>query len=507
MTSPSRAAVLFKFTFAILLIALAFASTYTASATAFSAADLKNILALGGVVTAAFLLLTLRIAFLARSTGWVNAMLTLGTLASVGTAHVVHTELYLGGHWVVLILLSVAAGAALFVAFRLMDEQREGGIVLSAVALAGLGIIVVDYWLNRDAPVFGDATNIRELSFQETPNLYFISFDALAPRTLLNKHLQLETTDFHDLFEERFRRFPNLFVEATPTEHSLYTILSLDAAVYVSQLKSLRKSESGRAPRNLFSGQKPSPLFSILRKNGYEITTIYRDPMFGKKKGPYVDNYITTYKHTICNLLDPEVRALSFWGYCLRIDLEERSWNDLSVERTAAPIMKVDVSGGPQFVMAHLNYPGHVGRSFQRGNASSFETYRSAYLRRSNFAAGILDAIVRHLEENDPGAILLVYGDHGTQVARGLKFRDNPTLVVQANYGVLGGVYPREACAAWFDEAEAAQNHMTVLDAVHALLRCLSGGESALAQPRNRTIFFGPARRQDLVGFDDYLYE
>ena len=515
MTSPSRAAVLFKFTFAILLIALAFASTYTASASAFSAADLKNILALGGVVTAAFLLLTLRVLFFARSTGWVNAILTLGTLASVGTAHVVHTELYLGGHWVVLILLSVAAGAALFVAFRIVDEQREGGIVLSAMTLIGLMIIVnpyemykyMMYKVERASLIFGDATNIREISFQETPNLYFISFDALAPRALLNKHLRLETTDFHDLFEERFRRFPNLFVEATPTEHSLYTILSLDAAVYASQLKSLRKSESGRAPRNLFSGQKPSPLFSILRKNGYEITTIYRDPLFGKKKGPYVDNYITTYKHTICNLLDHEVRTLSFWGYCSRINLEERSWNDLSVERTAAPIMKVDVSGGPQFVMAHLNYPGHVGRSFQRGNASSFETYRSAYLRRSNFAARQLDAIVRHLEENDPGAILLVYGDHGTQVARGLKFRDNPTLVVQANYGVLGGVYPREACAAWFDEAEAAQNHMTVLDAVHALLRCLSGGESALAQPRDRTIFFGPAKGQDLSIFEEHLYE
>ena len=505
MTSP-RAAVLFKFTFAILLIALAFASTYTASATAFSAADLKNILALGGVVTAAFLLLTLRIVFLARSTGWVNAMLTLGTLASVGTAHVVHTELYLGGHWVVLILLSVAAGAALFVAFRIIDEQREGGIVLSAAALAGLGIVAVDYWL-RNAPVFGDTTNIRELSFQETPNLYFISFDALAPRALLNKHLRLETTDFHDLFEKKFRRFPNLFVEAIWTARFLESILSLDAAVYISQLKSLEGLRGPRALLNLFSGQNPSPLFNILRKNGYETTTIYMDPTFGEKKGPYVDNYIMTYKHTVCNLLDPEVRALSFWGYCLRIAFEERNWNDQSVKRTAAPIMKVDVSGGPQFVMAHLNYPGHVGRSFQRGNASSFETYRSAYLRRSNFAAGILDAIVRHLEENDPGAILLVYGDHGTQVARGLKFRHNPTLVVQAHYGVLGGVYPREACAAWFDEAAAAQNHMTVLDAVHALLQCLSDGESALVQPRNRTIFFGPAEGQDLSIFEEHLYE
>ena len=510
MTSPLRAAVLFKLTFAALLIALAFASTYTSSATAFSAADLKGILALGGAVTAAFLLLTLRLAFLARSTrggGWVNAMLTLGTLASVGTAHVVHTELYLGGNWVVLILLSVAAGAALFVAFRIIDEQRWGGIVLSALALIGLVIVADNYRTDQDGPVFGDATNIREISFQETPNLYFISFDAITPRALLNKHLQLDTTDFHDLFEERFRRFPNFFVEAVWTVRSLESILSLDATVYVSQLKSLKKSKDDRVFLKLFSGQNPSPLFSILRKNGYEITTIYRDPMFGEKKGPYVDNYITTYKHTVCGLLDPEIRALAFWGYCSRVELEKRRWDDRSVARTAAPIMKVDVNGGPQFVMAHLNYPGHIGRSFQRGNANHLETYRSAYLRHSNFAAGILDAIVRHLEENDPGAILLVYGDHGTQVARGIELGDDPTLVVQAHYGALGGVYPREACAAWFDEAEAVRNHITVLDAVHALLRCLSGGESALAQPRNRTIFFGPAKGQDLSIFEEHLYE
>ena len=502
MTSPPRAAALFKLTFAALLIALAFSSTYTSSASAFSAVDLKNILALGGAVTAAFLLLTLRIAFLARSTGgggWVNAMLTLGTLASAGTTHLVHTELYLGGNWVVLILLSVAAVAALFVAFRIIDKQRWGGVVLTTAALTGLGIVVVDYWLNRKAPVFGDTTNIREISFQETPNLYFISFDAIVPRALLNKHLQLDTTDFHDLFEEKFRRFPNFFVEAVWTTRSLESILSLDATVYVSQTKSL----NNKSPK-LFSGQNPSPLFSILRKNGYEITTLYRDPMFGEKKGPYVDNYITLYKHTVCGLLDPEIRSLAFWGYCSRVELEKRSWGGLSVERTAAPIMKVDVSGSPQFVMAHLNYPGHIGRAV---NAGYFETYRSEYLRRSNLATGILEAIVRHLEENDPGAILLVYGDHGTQVAKGLEIRDNPTLVVQAHYGALGGVYPREACAAWFDEAEAAQNHLTVLDAVHALLRCLSGGESALAKPRDRTIFFGPAKSQDLFSFDEYLYE
>ena len=434
-----------------------------------------------------------------------NAMLTLGTLASMGTAHLVHTELYLGGNWVVLILLSVAAGAALFVAFRIIDEQRWGGIVLSAMTLTGLMIVTDNHRMYRDAPVFRDATNIREISFQETPNLYFISFDAIAPRALLNKHLQLNATDFHDLFEERFRRFPNLFVDAIATKHSLYTILSLDPSVYASQRDALAARGNELDPF-LFSGQNPSPLFRILRDNGYEITTAYTDTYFGNKKGPYVDNYITTYKHTVCGLLDPKIRALSFWGYCLLLEDQDRSWPE-AVRLTAEQILRIDIRDRPQFAMVHLYLPEHVKGWYRHDDAAKFSAYQALYLERSNLAAGILDAIVRHLEENDPGAILLVYGDHGTMASQGVKFADNPTFVVQANYGVLGGVYPRDACGAWFDEAEAAQNHMTVLDAVHALLRCLSGGESALVKDRNMPVSFGPVPHQTIFGFDEYLYE
>ena len=508
MTSSSRDAVLFKFAFATLLIALAFASTYTASTAAFSAADLNNILALGGAVNAALLLGILF--FLRRRRRLTNAALASATLASVGTAHLVHTELYLGGNWVVLILLSIAASAALFVAFRIMDEQRWGGIALSAMALTGLMIVADNPRMDRDAPVFGDATNIREIAFQETPNLYFISFDAIAPRALLNKHLRLETTDFHDLFEKRFRRFPNLFVDAIATKHSLYTILSLDPSVYASQRAALKERGNDPDPF-LFSGQNPSPLFRILRNNGYEITTIYINTYFGNKKGPYVDNYVMLSAYTVCGLLDPKIRALSFWGYCSLIDPEarlrgRRNWNE-AVRLTAQLMLNVEVNNRPQFAMIHLYHPAHVKPSYRHDNAAQFSAYQASHLERSNLAAGILDDIVRHLDENDPGAILLVYGDHGTMVSMGTKFADDPTFVVQANYGVLGGVYPREACAAWFDEAEAARNHMTVLDAVHALLRCLSGGESALAKPRNRTIFFGPAKGQDLSIFDEHLYE
>ena len=83
-------------------------------------------------------------------------------------------------------------------------------------------------------------------------------------------------------------------------------------------------------------------------------------------------------EHTVCDLLDTKILALSFWGHCSRIELEGRRWDDLSVEQGAAPIMKADVSGGPQFVMAHLNYPAHVRMySYRHGDASQFSAYQA----------------------------------------------------------------------------------------------------------------------------------
>ena len=221
-----------------------------------------------------------------------------------------------------------------------------------------------------------------------------------------------------------------------------------------------------------------------------------------------MDNYVILSAYTVCGLLDPKIRALSFWGYCSLIDPEarlrgRRNWNE-AVRLTAQAVLNVEVNNRPQFAMIHLYHPAHVKPSYRHDNASQFSAYQARYLERSNSAARQLDAIVRHLEENDPGAILLVYGDHGTMASMGVKFADNPTFVVQSYYGVLGGAYPRET---WFDEAEAAQNHITVLDAVHALLRCLSGGESALVKDRNMPVSFGPVPHQIIFGFDEHLYE
>ena len=488
----------FKFIFAASLIALAFSATYTSSTAAFSELDFRQIVLFGMAVNAVLLI----VALLLRSRVIVNAVLSLVVLAGVVTAYVIHTDLYLDGNRAVLVLLCVAAVVGLFVAFRVIDETRWGGAALSAVTLLTLGIVAVVH-LNSTGSVKGDTSNIRAVAFQETPNLYFVSFDAIAPRVLLNKYFDIETTEFHDVFEAHFRRFPNFFANSVRTKHSLNTLLALDPDVYSSLQRELSTMGADPDP-SLFSGQNPSPMLGILHENGYETTSIYVDSYFGRRKGPYIDHYVTFEKNTACNLLDDNIRDISFWGYCRFFD-GSYDWDN---RLTAEQITKASDNDGPQFVIAHLYQPGHADRSFKYADAEQLEKFRATYLRESENAASNLELIIRHLAENDPNAILLVYGDHGALLSDGLDFEDNPEFIVQDNYGVLGGVYPRDTCSAWFDEA-STQGYMTVLDAVHAILRCLSGGESALIEPREYTQpAYGPIPWDDRRPyFKEFLYE
>ncbi len=439
-----------------------------------------------------------------RSNLIANAVLSLIVMVGAATAYIIHTDLYLTGNRLVLVLFCLGLALGLFVAFRAIDEIRWVGIALSAATLLALAIVAGGRLAPGSDAVEGDVSNIRHITFRETPNLYFVSFESMAPRSLLDKYLDIETTEFHEVFDANFRRFPNFFSNGVHTTQSLSILLALDGDIYFRQQNEL-KDRGGDVNPYLFAGQNPSPLLDILRRNGYETTSIYKDAYLGRRKGPYIDNYFTIHNNTVCNLLDAGIRDISFWGYCRFFSgskLDRLTWETLSAEQ----VTKVRVNDGPQFVIAHIGVPIHTEKTFKYDDEAHVEKFRALYLDASERAGGYLELIIRHLEENDPNAILLVYGDHGLFLSRGVRFEDNPEFVIQDNLGVLGGVYPHDACAAWFAEAQA-QGYMTSLDAVHALLRCLSGGEGALVEPRQFKIPEYGSTIPPNLDYKDFLYE
>ena len=493
------AAKTFKFVFAALLLTAAFAVTYTTSSAAFSGFDLRAIIALGAAVNAVLLLGAL---LFLRPGPVANASLALVVAVGVFTLYLIHTDLYYQNNRAALIAVAGAAWFALFVAFRVIDELRWGGGALAAAALLGLALIV-----GRSAPADAarrvdiDLSNVRPVAFRETPNLYFISFDGIAPLALLGPRLGIETTRMHDLFEEEFRRVPNFFANAVSTINSLNMLLALDEEVFFSIKSGL---DSGTA--SLFAGRQPSPLLGILRDNGYETSALYDDTYLGYPKGPHVDHLlINGTEDAVCPLLAPAVRPWAFYGYCRIIRPPYRPTidaGDFLVEQAIG----LD-RGRPQFLIAHLNLPGHTQSYFRYDDRDHVEEFREGYTHGSNAAAGYLRTIVEHLERNDPGAILFVYGDHGPFLSQGMRFDDDPAFFVQDRFAILGGVYPRDRCADHFDAA-LQQGYLTMLDAAHAILGCLSGGHSVLGRPRqNRLGGTGGVPADSRYDYEDFRYE
>ena len=95
-----------------------------------------DVLTLGMVVSGVLLLSAQVIAL--RSKTAANAALAGVTLACVFTAYVVHTEIFFPANRVAMLGICGAALFGLFVAFRVIDEHRWGGLALSAAALIGI---------------------------------------------------------------------------------------------------------------------------------------------------------------------------------------------------------------------------------------------------------------------------------------------------------------------------------------------------------------------------------
>ena len=160
----------------------------------------------------------------------------------------------------------------------------------------------------------------------------------------------------------------------------------------------------------------------------------------------------------------------------------------------------------PQFVIAHIYMPGHTSKSFRYHNLKDREVFTESYVQKSNEAASYLRRIIDHLRDNDPTAILFVFGDHGMFLSTGMRIDEDPTFYLQDHFAVLGGVFPRDRCGQYFDEAEA-KSYMTTLDAVHAILGCMSDGQSALLEPSHDRFFGAGLEEEHDYRYKEYLYE
>ena len=528
------------------MVALAFATTYGADPHSFAAVDLVGIAALALSVNGILLAAT---AWFVRSRVVANALIAGTVLAGLLTMHVVHTEIYRDSA-TMLIVLSCAAYVVVFIGMHAIDDHPWAGVVLAAITLAGVGVALFRPHHERSPVPTVDQREIREITFQQRPNVYLVGFDGMTPAALLER-FDVERTPFHDLMSSRFRVFRNFFTSDVMTMRAYNALLTLDEHIldrYAAAFPSLR----------MFAGTHDAPLFRLFRRNGYEITTLYKNRYFGSR-GPYVDNHVTMRSDAVCGQLDAAIRDLSFYGYCaIGVWLTEavavRTVGSMKVESSASAEQRIVQRSGlewpqlvlslasadqriaqrsglewpqlvlssasadqrivdrivqriglerPQLVLAHIDSPGHAGSHFDMRNQDDMAAFSARYLADIDYAAELLAQIVDHLEVHDPNAILFVFGDHGPVLTQGMDPSDDLPFYITDRYATIGGVFPSHRCASHLGPpADRAADYTTTLDAMHGILRCLSGGRSATRTQRADRMIV----RQGLP-YEAFLYE
>ena len=494
----------------IVVTALFFALTYASGPDEFNTSDLYALGCLFPIVIGAQLLIA---HFLIRSRFLQNLFLSGCATANILSVNLILNDAYTALPQFVWLLTVLLAVFILFSIMNMMDDYpRMAKVITIIVASAVIGIVaeaVVFSGKSLEAtadPGKTSAKNIRLVDFKTRPNVYFIAFDALMPRVLVRKFLELETTPYHDFLDAHFRRFRNMFSNAPSTIGSLNSLLAFDFNYY--------KTVGKKNWRYIFSGRIPSPLLEIFKHNGYTTNTLYQNPYFGKEKGPYVDNYFTERGYGVCEVLNEDFKYLTFLGYCQlrttklftsllkRLNLS----NDLNeIDFLLANLRSGLDEGKPQMFLGYVFSPKHTPNAFDWQKTKHVREYRRTYLRNSSTTAEYFEQLITFISREDPSAILYVFGDHGAFVPRSKEARNNDSSRhIQGRYGVYGGIYPPDRCSESLSEPYT-ENFTTVMQGAHMIIRCLADGEDAFIAPINYRL--GHFGTKSFHRYEDYLYE
>jgi len=371
------------------------------------------------------------------------------------------------------LLAALAASSLLF--YSLRQAPKLLGLVLGLILLSSSweAVMLARRQSYQRALAPGHVTKPQ---FAQKPNVYLISFDALIPPSLAAKFLQINKTQVHQVLAEKgFRLVPNAFAEFVPTVESINSLLAMDGAYYQT---------TQHHNRVFASGEAETPLYEIFRANGYRLQFIYQNLRFGHGERSSLDYFGIANQETLCRHINSPYALL---GLCLApyrewlathlgglFALESHPYPDFLFQRLATTIR----SGQPWLTVSYIFSPGHTAKAYRYHQEDQFQAFRQDWIKtKLPEAADYLEQLTRLIQANDPQGVMVIFGDHGAYVTRGLAEGEaqpqapySPAEVYQDRHGVTLALYPPGFCV-----EEFSRQPFSTLRIGRALVKCLSG--------------------------------
>ena len=323
------------------------------------------------------------------------------------------------------------------------------------------------------------------IRLKDRPNIYLISFDAMIPLPAAKKLLQIEELPYEDrLAGLGGIAEPSAFVTDTPS------IQSLDAVMKLDDLKSFPS-------QGYFAGRLPSPVSTLLRANGYWIETGSSVPFYFGQVGGHIDDHLMIAKNLIsdsslCKFAGELAWGWGSFGFCRMAQfLEDKpifdlapvmenpnaayfdsAWHQKVLARLRAPL-----ADQPQFLIYYYYYPiGHAPNDFDSDDPKQKAAYRDRFAIQAGKLAEVVEELYTTIQQNDPNAVVMFFGDHGTKISRTVNWREETEFWVQDHHAVhlTRAGFGHDCTRASFPETYQGQGYMTIGRTVAATLRCLA---------------------------------
>ena len=329
----------------------------------------------------------------------------------------------------------------------------------------------------------------EKLRFVERPNIYLLSFDSLIPSDVAAAYMRIDRPDYYRLTPGLLRELPNSLVFKVPSINSLNALMRLD------------QKRSTPAQQNLFTGVGLSPLGEVARLNGYGVVTGWPGYVPMWRRGSGVDRVIHHMSSGhgdesflceagkasgrrikirglfFCSVLINGSLVMSVGGVEFDRKVELKPFRDIVLQAA----MDVPRSAQPTILFAYVYDPiGHTYEDFDFSSAKQLNIYREQFLAQSIVASEVIERNVKSIRSGDPKAIIMIFGDHGAGLSRGMDPLDDPKFFHSDRHRVFLAVANGGHRCGSPAQVHSGGTYNTPSRMLLDIMICLSGGVTEL---------------------------
>ena len=390
-------------------------------------------------------------------------------------------------------LLAVPAIAWLFIGGR----QRYFSGLLAVLTLASAAGWLwswaeVKLWAPASAKFLAEKDPFEQARFAHKPNIYLFIYDAYGNRDLYQKVFKFDNSAHYRALEERgfkvVHTFSNYFA-TWPTTLSTF----IGSHHYYRMSEGVNDTKLGRS---IMAGIARNPVLETVRSNGYRVQYVHGIDYFVNEQGTLdflfpdepVYAALRVYNSPLFNSLAGNKHI--FAGR--RGPSEQK---EVLLSRLHGP---PGAGAAPWFTFAHVSLPAHGPTDKSWLQLGDFE---KQYVERTVSANEHMLQVMDAIRAKDPGAIIVVFGDHGAWRYRRVWSLDrdpnrsferagvSSETVTLDIFGAMIAFYSNGRCD------DYVYSTMTPVNIMRTVFACLSGNRDLLeARPEDISIF-GLGRR------------